>query len=706
MFHFKRISSSIETTILNVQNISSVNYSRFLLRPLLNSDRALFYNVEKYSPISIFNRYFSISSFSKPRPRYSNSNEQIRSTGPREFIPAAPSELKLNPFENLDSSKLDTIRGDMLKYNEAKITIEGESCPPPIDSFEEIELDPMLMKNIQSSGFKKPVAAQRYSLPIVLSGRDLMTCAQTGSGKTVAFLFPIITSLAKRESPHSSKFGDFRTGHVKPVDSAKRMSSSVMMTASPTALILTPTRELAAQIHGEALKFGWRTGLKSVCIFGGASSLSQAQLLRYGCDLLIATPGRLRDFLQQGIVSLERIRFLVLDEADRMLDMGFEPEIREIVERHRMPPKGSGSRQTLMFSATFPKEIQKLAASFLDRPLFLSVGRIGAPADLVRQQFILVASIDRKADELLKILMHQVDNATRRKENEPKDNENASGEIAANGNLSAARSELVSASGGRTLIFVERKSSVDFLTFKLQEADFNVVGLHGDHSQSARNRSMHLFTQGKASIMVATNVAARGLDIQDISHVINFDMPKEIDSYIHRIGRTGRAGKPGLATTLLTREDAGIVDSLTSMLMEAKQEVPSWFYDMRASSKSFSTFSRNNNNNMKHRFRPNGIDWSSSRTTSGNHYTIGNSRNGSDNDNRYSRINNSHFGDYYKNRSGNSSSRRSSSSSSGNNNDDNDEHSNLKNRSSRNNGDDDIGNHTFLGRRSSLKDFF
>ena len=468
------------------------------------------------------------------------------------------------------------------------------------------------MRNIRDSGFQKPIAAQSYALPIILSGRDLMTCAQTGSGKTVAFLFPIITALRKvlHERRNSASFGG-GSGNLNNNNnngnSSFAMSSAVSdfqsshteFGARPLALIITPTRELAQQIHSEALKFSWRTGLKCVCVFGGASSSAQIGRLRSGCDLLVATPGRLKDFLQQGVISVEQVRFLVLDEADRMLDMGFEPEIREIVERHRMPAKGQG-RQTLMFSATFPREIQQLASSFLHRSLFLTVGRVGAPAELVQQQFILVPAIDTKAEQLIALLRQ----STAKEKGERvvgSSSSSGSGSVGVGENSSALFTESVgrvpfssssttttaaanshrqpaveASEAGLTLIFAERKASVDYLSERLRVAGFSVVALHGDHSQGSRNRALQTFSSGRAAIMVATNVAARGLDIPNVAHVINYDMPHAIDDYVHRIGRTGRAGRRGRATTFLTREDAPIADPLAAMLREARLPVPPW----------------------------------------------------------------------------------------------------------------------------------
>ena len=247
-------------------------------------------------------------------------------------------------------------------YEDIPVEVSGDNPPPPIETFEEAVLPPSLRENIKRCKFSKPTPVQRHAIPSALAGRDLMACAQTGSGKTAAFCFPIISGILNSGAPP--------TGRTRK--------------AYPYALVLSPTRELSVQIYEEARKFTFQTGLKPVVVYGGAPVLKQLQDMERGCDILVATPGRLSDLMERSRVSLSNVRYLALDEADRMLDMGFEPQIRRIVEQEDMPPKDV--RQTLLFSATFPKEIQRLATDFLKRDyLFLTVGRVGQSTELIVQ---------------------------------------------------------------------------------------------------------------------------------------------------------------------------------------------------------------------------------------------------------------------------------------------------------------------------------
>jgi len=287
------------------------------------------------------------------------------------------------------------------------------------------------------------------------------------------------------------------------------------------------------------LKFSNRTGLTSVVVYGGTSIGYQLRDLSRGCDMLVATPGRLSDIIDRGNISLSRIRFLVLDEADRMLDMGFEPQIRKIVEQFDMPR--TGHRQTLMFSATFPKEIQVLARCFLYNYVFLTVGRVGSTTELVTQKFIRVSNESEKESLLLDIL---------------------------------------SAAKGLTLIFVETKKKTSHLDYFLRKHRLSVTCIHGDRNQQDRTEALRAFSTGQIPFLIATNVAARGLDIENVEHVINFEMPSNIDDYVHRIGRTGRAGKTGLSTAFISEDNYNIINPLIKLLQEANQEVPSWMIEM------------------------------------------------------------------------------------------------------------------------------
>jgi ATP-dependent RNA helicase DDX3X len=293
---------------------------------------------------------------------------------------------------------------------------------------------------------------------------------------------------------------------------------------------------LVSQIHDEARKFAYRSWVRPAVVYGGADINQQLRQIERGCDLLSATPGRLVDLIERGRISLSNIKYLVLDEADRMLDMGFEPQIRRIVQGEDMP--GVHERQTLMFSATFPREIQFLAKDFLKDYIFLSVGRVGSTSENITQKMEYVEDNDKRS-VLLDILI-----------SEPKD--------------------------GLTLIFVETKRMADMLSDFLMANNYPATSIHGDRTQREREMALQTFRTGRTPILVATAVAARGLDIPNVTHVINYDLPTDVDDYVHRIGRTGRAGNTGVATAFFNRGNKGIVRELIELLREANQEIPGW----------------------------------------------------------------------------------------------------------------------------------
>jgi ATP-dependent RNA helicase DDX3X len=340
--------------------------------------------------------------------------------------------------------------------------------------------------------------------------------------KTAGFLFPIIMMMLK-------------TGGSPPPPDARRR-------IYPTALVLAPTRELASQIHDEARKFCYCTGIASVCIYGGADVREQLRQLERGCDLLIATPGRLVDLIERGRLSMESVKFLCLDEADRMLDMGFEPQIRRIVEQEGMPMVED--RQTMLFSATFPPNIQRLASDFLSDYIFLTVGRVGSASKDVKQTVEYVENRD-KTDHIMRFLL--------------------------------------TIEEGLILIFVETKRSCDYLEDVLCTQGFPACSIHGDKSQREREDALRSFRSGATPVMVATDVAARGLDIPNVTNVVNYDLPTNIDDYVHRIGRTGRAGNTGAALSFVNEKNSGIVKELRDLLDENDQEVPQWLNSMCSS---------------------------------------------------------------------------------------------------------------------------
>ncbi|KAK7510581.1 ATP-dependent RNA helicase ded1 [Phyllosticta citriasiana] len=407
------------------------------------------------------------------------------------------------------------------KYDDIPVEASGQGVPEPVSSFENPPLDDHLINNITLAGYKVPTPVQKYSIPIVMGGRDLMACAQTGSGKTGGFLFPIL-SQAFQNGPSPV-----------PASAANNMGYGRSRKAYPTSLILAPTRELVSQIFDEARKFAYRSWVRPCVVYGGADIGSQLRQIERGCDLLVATPGRLGDLMERGRISLQNIKYLVLDEADRMLDMGFEPQIRRIVEGEDMP--SVEGRQTLMFSATFPRDIQMLARDFLKDYIFLSVGRVGSTSENITQKVEYVEDMDKRS-VLLDILHTQ-------------------------GN-------------GLTLIFVETKRMADTLSDFLINQGFPATSIHGDRTQREREKALEMFRTARCPFLVATAVAARGLDIPNVTHVVNYDLPTDIDDYVHRIGRTGRAGNTGLSTAFFNRGNRGVVRDLIELLKEANQEIP------------------------------------------------------------------------------------------------------------------------------------
>ena len=437
-------------------------------------------------------------------------------------VPAARnSRLERELFGSEDKERQST-GINFEKYDDIPVEASGNQVPEPVLSFTSPPLDPLLLENIELSKYTQPTPVQKYSIPIVGANRDLMACAQTGSGKTGGFLFPILSELFKRG----------------PLPLPESAATSRSRKAYPVCLILAPTRELASQIWDESRKFSYRSWVRSCVVYGGADIGQQIRTIDRGCDLLTATPGRLVDLIERGRVSLANVRYLVLDEADRMLDMGFEPQIRRLVEKEDMP--GVNDRHTLMFSATFPRDIQHLARDFLRDYIFLSVGRVGSTSENITQKIEYVEDEDKRS-VLLDILHAQ------------------------------PRGDL-----GLTLIFVETKRMADTLSDFLLSQNFPATSIHGDRTQRERERALDMFRSGRCPIMVATAVAARGLDIPNVTHVISYDLPTDIDDYVHRIGRTGRAGNTGIATAFLNRGNKGVVRDLLELLKEANQEIPGW----------------------------------------------------------------------------------------------------------------------------------
>ncbi len=360
-----------------------------------------------------------------------------------------------------------------------------QGIPAGKRSFESFGFYPEILRAVAEKNYTTPTPIQEKAKPVVLGGNDLLGCAPTGTGKTAAFALPILQRL--RKTPWQG------TGR-RPIRS----------------LVLTPTRELASQIAESFGAYGRHTGLRHAIVFGGVSQQPQAQWLGRGIDILVATPGRLLDLLSQGLVDLGAVEAFVLDEADRMLDMGFIHDIRRIIDR--LP----GKRQTLFFSATMPREIRGLADSILRDPVRVAVTPVATPAEAITQQVHYVEKLEKI--DLLKHL-------------------------------------LAGPSIRNALVFTRTKHGADKVVRQLARHNVRAEAIHGNKSQNARERALGSFKRGQTRVLVATDIAARGIDIASLSHVINFDLPNEPESYVHRIGRTGRAGATGVALSFCAFEE-------------------------------------------------------------------------------------------------------------------------------------------------------
>lgn len=379
-------------------------------------------------------------------------------------------------------------------------------------SFKQFNIHPKCMHLLESQGLVEPTPIQREAIPVALEGKDVIAVAQTGTGKTLAFTLPSLTRLAKEkpERPDSSMRRSKRAASSRR--SPKRSASSTQM------LVLTPTRELAQQVEKVIAPMARPLGLRSVCVFGGVGMQPQTDALRAGTEIVIATPGRLLDHISRGNVRFDALSILVLDEADRMLDMGFLPDIRRIVDR--LPE----DRQTLLFSATIPSEIRRLAAKFQRDPQYIEVGVVSKPVETV-QQGLYTVDANEKTKLLSKIL------------EDP---------------------EVKSA-----IVFIRTKHRTDRVAKQLSKKGFNAQPIHGGRSQGQRDKALDNFRRGQCKVLVATDVAARGIDIKGVSHVVNYDIPRSFDDYVHRIGRTARANESGHAITFVSpqeHKDLGIIE--------------------------------------------------------------------------------------------------------------------------------------------------
>ena len=384
----------------------------------------------------------------------------------------------------------------------------------PIESFEDMKLDREIALSIKAHGFDKPTPIQAQGIPVILSGCDVLGCAETGSGKTAAFSIPMIHYCVSM----SDAYGATRRGD------------------GPTAIVLAPTRELAQQIEKETKAFSQsidKRRFETAIVVGGSSMSEQRGDLRNGVECVVATPGRLIDHIHQNNTNLRRTSFLVLDEADRLLDMGFEQQILEILNTTPKP------RQTLLFSATMPPEVEDLAGKYLVKPVKVKVGTVSAPTANVSQSLEKVPNGNAKIDRLCRMVVEE------------------KMESVAHGNAPPM-----------SIVFVERKAKAEDVADMLNAEGVATASLHGGRTQGEREAALRDFTRGLCSVLVATDVAARGLDVKGVQHVINMDLPRSFEDYVHRIGRTGRNGMTGRATSFYTDSDAFIISQIKRALQE------------------------------------------------------------------------------------------------------------------------------------------
>eukprot|EP01065_Artemidia_motanka_P030582 TRINITY_DN3661_c0_g1_i1.p1 TRINITY_DN3661_c0_g1~~TRINITY_DN3661_c0_g1_i1.p1 ORF type:complete len:635 (+),score=126.04 TRINITY_DN3661_c0_g1_i1:170-1906(+) len=394
------------------------------------------------------------------------------------------------------------------------ISIVGNGCPNPVLTFQEASLPAAMLRSFDGQGFVAPTPIQAQGWSVALAGRDMIGIAKTGSGKTLAFGVPGILHVSAQPPQ-------------RPGD-------------GPIMLVLSPTRELACQIEHEIRRV-LPLGMRCVCCYGGAPRRDQHRALQQGVGVVIATPGRLIDFAQSRVTNLYRVSFLVLDEADRMLDMGFEPDVRKILGQIRP------DRQTLMWSATWPSGVQRLARDFLKDPIQIQVGSQELSANSDVQQVVLFVSGMQQKFKALTVLLQE---------------------------LSAQMQQTHMLGGAKTLVFVATKRAAEELARSLNQQGISALAIHGDKTQGAREQTLRQFRQERQAILVATDVAQRGLDIPDLTCVINFDFPNNLEDYVHRIGRTGRAGNKGIAYSFLSPSDAGQARGLIQLLRRAGQVVP------------------------------------------------------------------------------------------------------------------------------------
>lgn len=464
---------------------------------------------------------------SDPEVEYDEDGNPIAPTVTKKIIDPLPpidhSTLTYEPYEKnfyTPHEEINALTKDrVIELRQTLgLKVTGPAPPNPITSFGHLSFDEALLKAIIRSEYTQPTPIQAQAVPAALSGRDIIGIAKTGSGKTAAFIWPMLVHIMDQKE-------------LKPGE-------------GPIGLILAPTRELSQQIYNEARKFGKVYNIQVVCAYGGGSKWEQSKALESGAEIVVATPGRMIDLVKIKATNLQRVTFLVLDEADRMFDMGFEPQVRSICN-HVRP-----DRQTLLFSATFKKKVEKLARDILFDPVRIVQGDVGEANTDVTQIVLMMMGPTDKFDWLVRCLV-----------------------------------EFLSA--GSVLIFVTKKADAEQVANSLTVKEFQVLLLHGDMDQTERNKVITQFKRNEISILVATDVAARGLDIPHIRTVVNYDIARDIDTHTHRIGRTGRAGEKGTAFTLVTERDKEFAGHLVRNLEGANQEVPSYLMELALQSSWF-----------------------------------------------------------------------------------------------------------------------
>ncbi|ESW28375.1 hypothetical protein PHAVU_003G281500 [Phaseolus vulgaris] len=403
------------------------------------------------------------------------------------------------------------------------ISYKGSKIPRPMRSWIESKLSLELLKAVEKAGYKTPSPIQMAAIPLGLQQRDVIGIAETGSGKTAAFVLPMLSYITR----------------LPPISEDNEAEG-------PYAVVMAPTRELAQQIEDETVKFAQYLGIKVVSIVGGQSIEEQGFKIRQGCEIVIATPGRLIDCLERRYAVLNQCNYVVLDEADRMIDMGFEPQVMGVLDAmpsSNLKPENEDEeldekkiyRTTYMFSATMPPAVERLARKYLRNPVVVTIGTAGKATDLISQHVIMMKESEKFYK--LKRLLDELNDKT-------------------------------------AIVFVNTKKNADMVAKNLDKEGYRVTTLHGGKSQEQREISLEGFRTKRYNVLVATDVAGRGIDIPDVAHVINYDMPGNIETYTHRIGRTGRAGKTGVATTFLTLQDSDVFYDLKQMLVQSNSPVP------------------------------------------------------------------------------------------------------------------------------------